>query len=111
MPRPFSLPKLRRISVGQHQPAQQTGVLRGKHQPFQQQRTVAADPNFSCNNQGIQAGWVDEYGAGLDCQWIDITDIEIEGNDYGITAQLPLQHRAIFVRGLPGAGRRRQSRF
>jgi hypothetical protein len=31
--------------------------------------------NYSCRNQGIQAGWVDEYGAGLDCQWIDITDI------------------------------------
>ncbi|MCA9919608.1 MAG: hypothetical protein KC445_16735, partial [Anaerolineales bacterium] len=29
--------------------------------------------DFTCNNQGIQAGWVDEYGAGLDCQWIDIT--------------------------------------
>jgi hypothetical protein len=31
---------------------------------------------FNCSYQGIQAGWVDEYGAGLDVQWIDITDIE-----------------------------------
>lgn len=30
--------------------------------------------NYSCRAQGIQAGWVDEYIAGLDCQWIDITD-------------------------------------
>jgi hypothetical protein len=30
--------------------------------------------NYSCQAQGIQAGWVDEYIAGLDCQWIDITD-------------------------------------
>lgn len=29
---------------------------------------------YTCSLQGIQAGWVDEYGAGLDCQWIDITD-------------------------------------
>lgn len=33
---------------------------------------------YSCTFQGIQAGWVDEYIAGLDMQWIDITDVEIE---------------------------------
>jgi hypothetical protein len=31
--------------------------------------------NYSCRAQGIQAGWVDEYIAGLDCQWLDITDL------------------------------------
>lgn len=30
--------------------------------------------SYSCRVQGIQAGWVDEYGAGLDGQWIDVTD-------------------------------------
>lgn len=34
--------------------------------------------NYSCSVQGIQAGWVDEYIAGLDAQWIDITDLSIE---------------------------------
>jgi hypothetical protein len=33
--------------------------------------------SYTCLFQGVQAGWVDEYVAGLDCQWIDITDIEI----------------------------------
>jgi hypothetical protein len=32
---------------------------------------------YTCINQGVQAGWVDEYVAGLDCQWIDITDFEV----------------------------------
>ena len=45
--------------------------------------------DFSCQNQGIQAGWVDEYGAGLDCQWIDITDIPFEEED----VTLPLTFR------------------
>ncbi len=31
---------------------------------------------YSCSYQGIQAGWVDEYDAGLDVQWIDITDVD-----------------------------------
>ncbi|KAA3657471.1 MAG: hypothetical protein DWQ04_28065 [Chloroflexi bacterium] len=34
---------------------------------------------YSCSYQGIQAGWVDEYDAGLDVQWIDITDVAFEG--------------------------------
>lgn len=32
---------------------------------------------YSCRFQGIQAGWVDEYIAGLDTQWIDITDLKL----------------------------------
>ena len=33
--------------------------------------------DYSCRFQGIQTGWVDEYIAGLDTQWIDITDLDI----------------------------------
>ncbi len=42
--------------------------------------------NYTCSNQGVQAGWVDEYVAGLDCQWLDITDIEVEpgGSSYSL---------------------------
>ena len=32
-------------------------------------------PEYDCNNQGISAGWADEYGPSLDCQWIDITGV------------------------------------
>jgi hypothetical protein len=32
-------------------------------------------PRFHCNFQGIQRGWSDIYGAGLDCQWVDVTDV------------------------------------
>jgi hypothetical protein len=31
--------------------------------------------NYTCTFQGIEVGWVDEYGAGLDCQWLDVTDV------------------------------------
>jgi len=30
---------------------------------------------YNCNNQGLHVGWEDDYGAGLDCQWIDVTDV------------------------------------
>ncbi len=40
---------------------------------------------YTCRNQGVQAGWVDEYVAGLDCQWVDITDIVDEKADTVVT--------------------------
>src|SRR6266478_235078 len=30
---------------------------------------------YTCGNQGVSPGWADVYGAGLDCQWIDITGV------------------------------------
>ncbi|HKO95201.1 MAG TPA: lysyl oxidase family protein [Polyangiaceae bacterium] len=32
-------------------------------------------PYGSCAYQGIQAGWGDDYGAGIECQWIDVSDV------------------------------------
>jgi hypothetical protein len=42
--------------------------------------------NYSCRLQGIEAGWVDEYVAGLDTQWVDITDVDIPPE--GLLAEL-----------------------
>lgn len=33
--------------------------------------------DYSCRFQGIQTGWADEYIAGLDTQWIDVTDVDV----------------------------------
>jgi len=34
------------------------------------------NPYSGCDYQGVEVGWVDQYKAGLPCQWIDITDID-----------------------------------
>jgi len=31
------------------------------------------NPYSGCDYQGIEAGWGDDYGAGIECQWIDVT--------------------------------------
>jgi hypothetical protein len=37
--------------------------------------TVRQFPRYGCQFQGISRGWYDSYGSGLDCQWIDVTDV------------------------------------
>jgi hypothetical protein len=41
---------------------------------------TSTPPRYSCGFQGISAGWTDIYGAGIDCQWVDIT--EVAAGDY-----------------------------
>lgn len=33
--------------------------------------------DFSCDNQGVAPGWGDTYIAGVECNWIDVTDVAI----------------------------------
>jgi hypothetical protein len=32
-------------------------------------------PYANCIEQGVAVGWVDEYNMGLECQWIDVSDV------------------------------------
>jgi hypothetical protein len=43
-------------------------------------------PYGSCEYQGIQAGWGDDYGAGIECQWIDVTEAETGNGVTGTVA-------------------------
>ncbi|MBI5512447.1 MAG: hypothetical protein HY909_01690 [Deltaproteobacteria bacterium] len=36
---------------------------------------VSCEARYTCEAQGILAGWSDVYGNDLDCQWLDITDV------------------------------------
>jgi hypothetical protein len=44
---------------------------------FSNNETAPLTHPYSCRFQGVQAGWVDEYAAGLDTQWVDITDVAV----------------------------------
>jgi hypothetical protein len=66
-------------------------VVPGRKQAYCMEDTVQVleGPNvpcnklYSCDEQGIQPGWSDLYGNALDCQWLDITDVE--PGDYQLT--------------------------
>ncbi len=34
------------------------------------------NPYGGCDYQGVEVGWIDQYKAGLPCQWIDVTDVD-----------------------------------
>jgi hypothetical protein len=40
------------------------------------QRKVGDAERYTCNRQGIHAGWMDVYLRDLDCQYVDVTDVE-----------------------------------
>ena len=39
--------------------------------------TPLQNPYSDCSYQGIEAGWGDNYNAGIDCQWIDVTGYDV----------------------------------
>ena len=51
---------------------------------FNNEDTPLTHP-YGCDFQGTAAGWGDDYIAGLDCQWVDITPVDSTG---GVTAPL-----------------------
>jgi Lysyl oxidase len=46
--------------------------LESTQRHFNSETTPWSHP-YSCDNQGIESGWGDDYIAGIECQWIDVT--------------------------------------
>ena len=46
-------------------------------------------PYGSCAFQGISPGWGDQYNAGIECQWVDVTTIDTSGGS--VTRPLGLE--------------------
>jgi hypothetical protein len=64
-------------------------VVRGKKEAFCLMDVEKIDnwggpQRYTCTNQGVTAGWADVYGAGLDCQFIEIDGIA--DGDYTLEA-------------------------
>jgi hypothetical protein len=52
---------------------------------FNNEQTPLAH-DFSCDNQGVAVGWGDTYIAGVECNWIDVTDLAVP--PVGVTQDL-----------------------
>ena len=56
---------------------------------------------YSCDNQGIEAGWGDDYMAGIECQWIDITDVAIPRGGKTLPLTFEVNPEAFLCEGTP----------
>ena len=54
---------------------------------FNNEQTPIRHP-YNCHTQGIESGWGDDYIAGIECQWIDVTATQ------GTAANLPLKFQS-----------------
>ena len=56
---------------------------------------------YTCTFQGIAAGWVDEYISSLECQWLDITDLEVAGQAATIDLAFLVNREQFLCEGSP----------
>ncbi|PRQ10203.1 lysyl oxidase family protein [Enhygromyxa salina] len=52
------------------------------------------DRVYTCFNQGLTLGWSDTYGAHLDCQWIDVTDVPVGEYTLRMEVNMPPDEKA-----------------
>ncbi len=50
--------------------------LQSTNRPSNHELSPLHNPYGGCDIQGVEVGWVDQYKAGLPCQWIDVTDVD-----------------------------------
>jgi hypothetical protein len=70
-------------------------LLTGRKQAFclmdSEPVSTSGTPRYTCGDQGISAGWADNYDAFLDCQWMDVTDLP--AGDYTLRVTLDPDHQ------------------
>jgi hypothetical protein len=56
---------------------------------------------YSCHDQGVASGWGDDYIAGLECQWIDITDEAIPPSGTSLPLTFEVNPEMFMCEGTP----------
>jgi hypothetical protein len=59
----------------------QAWCLESVNRNYNNEDTDINTPYWKCGYQGIQVGWSDEYIAGIECQWLDITPADADVAD------------------------------
>lgn len=65
------------------------------------ENTPLVAPYTDCVYQGIEAGWGDDYVAGLECQWLDITDLDTSAGPVTTTLSFQVNPGYLLCEGEP----------
>jgi hypothetical protein len=84
-------------------------IISGKKQTFcvqgtdrmRNDGTTSYSSDFDCKYQGMKAGWQDEYFKGLDCQWIDITDLPVTSDAENFQLSMEVNPLKLLCEGKP----------
>lgn len=68
-----------------------TVVATGNKFGFCMEDSECAAPKYTCENQGITAGCADVYPAGIQCQYVDITDARLASGTYTLRVTIDPQ--------------------
>jgi hypothetical protein len=79
----------------------QAFCLISTHRYHNNEGTKLFTPYGSCDYQGIAAGWGDEYMAGLDCQWIDVTSVDTASGDVPYDLRFQINPDQFLCEGTP----------
>ncbi len=69
-----------------------TVVAAGNKFGFCMEDSECADPKYTCENQGLTAGCADVYPAGIQCQYVDITDARLPSGTYTLRVTIDPQN-------------------
>ncbi len=54
-----------------------------------------------CGYQGVESGWGDEYSAGLECQWVDVTNFDTAEKTVTKKLEVKLNPNGFLCEGVP----------
>lgn len=55
--------------------------LQSTSRPMNHEKGPLTNLYGGCDYQGVEAGWADQYKAGLECQWVDVTTVNTAGRE------------------------------
>lgn len=67
---------------------------------YNSEQTPLTHP-YGCENQGIASGWGDTYIAGVECNWIDITDLSVPSGGTNQVLEFQLNPDQFICEGEP----------
>jgi hypothetical protein len=88
-------------SSGEQSGNKQAFCLQSTNRYSNNEYSPLVHPYGSCEFQGVQAGWGDDYGAGIECQWIDVTAVDVSAEDAEGELTFVFNPQAFLCEGTP----------
>jgi hypothetical protein len=80
---------------------EQAFCVQATRRHFNNEATALVTYYDVCWYQGISAGWGDDYFAGLECQWLDVTGVDVPGGSVTHALSFEMNPEGFLCEGTP----------